>query len=235
MLDDRDQTRRRPQHELQWSMTVLIIAVNVAVYILQNIFDRPANAAINNAFSLSVSGLKHGHLWQLITFQFMHAPIVRGGILHLLGNCFTIYLFGPGVEKALGRLGFLKLYLLSGAVGGLLQMTVGILWPEHFGQSIIGASAGALGLLAAFATYFPSRLVHIFFLPFPVRADILLAAGVIGALIGLFVPSGHVAHCAHLGGILWGFIFARRTNRVDHPAPLFRNAKNLLKIKTVRE
>jgi membrane associated rhomboid family serine protease len=182
-----------------------------------------------------VDGLKHGHVWQLVTYQFLHAPLVNGGIIHLLGNCFIIYLFGCGVEKAIGSFSFLKLYLFGGALGGLLQMMVGLFWPAHFGQSVIGASAGAFGLLAAYATFLPERLVHLFFLPFAVRADILLAIAVLGALIGLFVPFGHVAHCAHLGGILWGFAYARKTNRTRKVDPPFRLAKGLFKFGTVHE
>jgi membrane associated rhomboid family serine protease len=82
----------------------------------------------------------------------------------------------------------------------------------------VGASAGAFGLIAAYGTLFPREQLRPFFLPVAVRADVVLALGVTITVAGLFLPSGHVAHCAHLGGILTGFLFARQVMR-RHPAP----------------
>ena len=208
MLDDRDYMRRRPRYELQWSVTVLIVAINVLIFVLQNLVDYRSNYPYDH-FALSVNGLKHGYIWQLITFQFLHLPLNRGGIFHLLGNLYAIWLLGPAVEEKIGRLGFIRVYLLSGTLGGLLQIIAGYFSPEHFGGMVVGASAGVFGVLAVFATFFPARHLHVFFLPFTIRADVLLTTAVAGTLAGLFFPSGNVAQCAHLGGIFMGFIFAR--------------------------
>ena len=220
MLDDRDNMCRAPRFKLKWSATVVIIALNAAVFVLQNLLDYRPDFSIYNHFALSVDGLKHGHLWQLVTFQFLHLPLDRGGIFHLIGNLFVIHLFGVSLEKEIGRLKFLELYLLSGTIGGLLQMTGGLLSPEHFGNAVLGASAGAFGIMAAFATFFPGRNVHMFFLPFAIRADFLMSLAVTATLLGLFLPSGHMAHCAHLGGIFCGFIFARKLMRPHQQLPV---------------
>jgi membrane associated rhomboid family serine protease len=220
MLEDRDNMRRSPRFKLKWSATVMIIALNIAVFVFQNLVDYRSDFSIYNNFALSVDGLKHGHLWQLVTFQFLHLPLDQGGIFHLFGNLFVIWLFGVSLEQRIGRLKFIELYLLSGTVGGLLQMAGGLLSPEHFGNAVVGASAGAFGIMAAFATFFPGRNVHMFFLPFAIRADFLMSFAVVATLLGLFLPSGHMAHCAHLGGIFCGFIFARKLVRLDEQRPV---------------
>jgi membrane associated rhomboid family serine protease len=223
MLDDRDYMRRRPQFELQWSMTVLIVALNVVVYIIQNVLEFGSQFPFNHYFALSVDGLRHGHIWQLLSFQFLHAPLNQGsGIFHLLGNCFTIYVFGQAVEEAIGRFSFLKLYLLGGVLGGLLQMAAGRLWPEHFGQSVIGASAGAFGLLAAFCALFPQRPLNLFFVPIEFRASTLLWISIGVTIVGIFIRNTLVAHCAHLGGILTGLIYVRLITHSQKPLVMWR-------------
>lgn len=222
MLDDRDYMRRRPRYELQWSVTVIIVAINVLIFVIQNLFDYSGNYPIYDLFALSVNGLKHGHIWQLLTFQFLHAPLRAGGIFHILGNCFVIYVFGQAVEEAIGRFSFLKLYLLSGALGGLLQMAAGLFWPEHFGQSVVGASAGAFGLVAAFCTLFPQRPLSLFFLPIEFRASTLLWISIGGTLVGIFLRNSLVAHCAHMGGILTGLIYVRLITHSQKPLVIWR-------------
>jgi len=205
------------RHGWRRPVTLMLISVNVAMFVFQNAAASGA-FPVYKEFALSVDGLKHGHFWQLITFQFLHLPLSDGGIFHLLGNLFVIHLFGKRLEETMGGTNFLKLYLVSGTMGGMLQMAGGWLSPENFGVAVVGASAGAFGLIAAYGTLFPREQLRPFFLPVSIRADVLLALGVTITVVGLFLPSGHVAHCAHLGGILTGFLFARQVMR-RHPAP----------------
>jgi len=207
MFEDRDYLRQaRPGP--QWSATIAILAANVIVFIFQYLAVRVApDFPFDQYFALSLEGIKHGFVWQLLTFQFMH-----GGILHLLLNSWAIFVFGRAVEAALGRMRMLQLYFLSGIVGGLVQMLGAWLLPEHFGDAVVGASAGAFGLVAAFATLFPNqRLVMLvyFVLPIAMRARTLLWLSLGFALFGIIVPYGNVAHAAHMGGILTGMIFSR--------------------------
>jgi len=129
MVEDRDFARSRVQFVAQWSVTHLLILANVLVYIWKMLSTPKGSRKSTINFALSVEGLKHGQVWQLFTAQFLHAPVNDGGAFHLLGNMFVIYLVGRGVEAALGKMRFLALYLLSGALGGLLQMAGGL-----FGQ-----------------------------------------------------------------------------------------------------
>lgn len=225
MLDDRDYMRSRSRFEAQWSATLVVIVINVVVFIVQNIVEYERLFPVDHWFALSVDGLKSGHVWQLITFQFLHAPIESGGILHLLGNLFTIYVFGRAVEEAVGKSSFVKLYLMSGVFGGMLQMAGGLIWPNHFGSLVVGASAGAFGLVAAFATLFPQQPLHLFFLPIEFRARTLLWVSVVISLIGIVRPPSagvNVAHCAHLGGILTGLAYIRWLTSVQKPLMIWQ-------------
>ena len=204
------------------SATAAIVAGIVAVFLLQNLADALSLFPIYRDFALSLDGLRHFQFWQLITFQFLHVRLADGGIFHLLGNVFAICLCGPAVEKSLGKLRLLALYLLAGTAGGLLQMTGAFFAPDRFGTAVVGGSAGACALLAALATFFPTRRLHFFFLPVSIRADHFFALAVIATIAGLFLPSAHVAHGAHLGGLFIGFFAARnfaRSRPVLAPVP----------------
>ncbi|MEI6782169.1 MAG: rhomboid family intramembrane serine protease, partial [Verrucomicrobiota bacterium] len=160
MLDDR-YYMRRPTFGSPWSATVVLVAVNVVAFILQSVLSGFSSFPTNRFFALSVDGLRHGFVWQLLTYQLMH-----GGLIHLLLNCWAIYVFGREVEDTLGRQKFLALYFSSGVIGGLFQALGGLLLRGHFAESVVGASAGAFGLVAAFATLYPERplMLLIFFI-----------------------------------------------------------------------
>ena len=211
MLEDRPYMRR-PSFAPRWSITLLLVIANAAAFILQNLLATAAPQIILNS-GLSVNGLSHGYVWQLITFQFMHA-----GWLHLLLNCFAIYMFGREVEEALGRKGFLTLYFSSGILGGLLQLGYSKLlaWltnqPAFLMTHVVGASAGACGLIAAFAMLYPERplmLLLFFIIPVNMRAKFLLLFEGIITLVGLASVRSNIAHAAHMGGMLTGIIFVR--------------------------
>jgi membrane associated rhomboid family serine protease len=209
MLEDRDYMRERPPN-LRLSLTAVLLAANVVFFITQWWADSSyGRLRINGLFALSVPGLRQGYLWQLITFQFMHASL-----LHLLGNLLVIYFFGRPIEEALGKAGFLKVYLTSGVFGGLLQLGISLLWPRHVGAApVVGASAGAFGLVAAFAALFPELPLTLLVFPVSMRAKFLLVFALAPALFGILVPLDNVAHAAHLGGIVMGFAIARWHSR----------------------
>jgi len=235
MLEDRDYMRQAPARP-RWSATVTLIVVNALVYIFQYyLLPQIAPAfEFEKYFALSLDGLRAGHVWQLLTYQFMH-----GGFWHIFLNCWAIYVFGRVVETALGKRRMLTLYFLSGVVGGLVQMLCAWLFPEHFGGAVVGASAGAFGLVAAFAVLFPDqRLVMLLFfiIPLIMRARTLLWLSVALAVLGILLPyvgigiMGSIAHAAHLGGIVTGFLFAHWMRGFRAP-PLFDDrTKSSLKI-----
>jgi membrane associated rhomboid family serine protease len=215
MLDDRPYMRQ-PTRQFYWSATMALLVANVVAFFLQYLI-RTSNPVLYNYLPLSLDGLRHGCVWQLVTFQFMH-----GGILHLVFNCWALYFFGREVESALGQRNFLILYFASGIVGGLCQMAGALAWPYHFGEEVVGASAGVFGLVAAFAVLYPDRplmMLLFFVIPVNMRAKFLLWFSAAFALVGIVLPVataeqvpglGGIAHAAHLGGMLMGVFYIRQ-------------------------
>jgi membrane associated rhomboid family serine protease len=212
MLEDREYMRE-PAYQERWSLTIWLVIVNAVAFVTQKLAylafpaSFPFESPVDRFFALSLPGLKEGYVWQFVTFQFMH-----GGIWHLLLNCFAIWMFGRAVEEALGRCSFLVLYFASGVMGGLFQVLAALLVPSQFSGAVVGASAGAFGLTAAFAVLYPNRpltLLLFFVLPITMRAKYLLLISGLLAVFGLVFRSDNVAHAAHLGGMLTGIVFVR--------------------------
>jgi membrane associated rhomboid family serine protease len=133
--------------------------------------------------------------WQLITYQFLH-----GGFTHIFFNMLMLWMFGMEIENLMGSRKFLIFYLLAGIGGGLLQITLG-----SGGGPIIGASGAVYGVMVAFAMFFPDRMIYIYFL-FPVKAKYLI----VFLMVIEFLSVGNgsfIAHLAHLGGAISGFLF----------------------------
>jgi membrane associated rhomboid family serine protease len=152
--------------------------------------------------------LAQGYIWQLLTYQFMHA-----NLWHILLNSWAIFVFGREIEAALGWKKFLTLYLSSGVLGGIFQMLAAMAWPEHFGGAVVGASAAGFGLIAAFAALFPDReltLLLFFVIPLRLSARTLLILSAVLAVAGVVFPTDNIANAAHLGGMVMGFIFVRQ-------------------------
>src|SRR3954463_15190479 len=148
MLEDRSYMRQ-PSFSPHFSATVVLLIINIAAFLLQNILAHYWSNLLYYG-PLSVDGLRRGFVWQLLTFQLLHS-----GFWHLFWNCFAIWMFGRAVEDALGKKNFYILYVTSGVAGGLFQVLAGLIAPRFFEGLVVGASAGAFGLTTAFALLFP--------------------------------------------------------------------------------
>jgi membrane associated rhomboid family serine protease len=202
-----------------WTATTALMAVITAVFLLQlaaevyaehyyDTVEHHADAVqifrFLSLLPLSTAGLAHGYVWQLLTFQFLHA-----GLWHLLGNLLGLWFFGRAIESGLGRGNMLRLYFLSGITGGLLQALLGLLLPERLGGPVVGASAGVIGLFAAFAMFQPEAKILLWFV-IPVSARQVFWFSLIVAVVFIVLPSSTtVANGAHLGGLLAGAAFVR--------------------------
>jgi len=199
---------REPDYrESRVSFTIALLIVNATAFLVQLAANSSA-AGVEieyKYFALSLAGLMHGYVWQLLTFKFMHA-----GWMHIIFNSLAIYFFGRPVEDALGRRHFLTLYLASGVIGGLVQMQFAVLLPS-FNGAVVGASAGASGLVAAFAIlHWEERFsLLIYFIPVNMTGKILLAVSLVLAFLGILTPNSGIANAAHLGGILTGGFYVR--------------------------
>jgi membrane associated rhomboid family serine protease len=212
MLEDRDYMRQ-PEYTPRVSMTVVLVVINVIAFIAECIaYGYPPRILEGNHFALSVEGIKSGFYWQFLTFQFMHA-----GLLHILFNCWTIFVFGREIEQQFGARKFLTLYFSSGIIGGVVQVLGGLIWPSHLGTAVVGASAGAMGLIAAFAALYPEQVLTIFILVFPVnvRAKYLLGGIAVLSVLCILFPASiftlllgqNVSNAAHLGGMAMGLFY----------------------------
>ncbi|HEX7653034.1 MAG TPA: rhomboid family intramembrane serine protease [Verrucomicrobiae bacterium] len=191
-------------------VTFVFLIVYVLAYLTELVVNHSFRAQTGwfyGHFALSLPGLQHGWWWQLITYQLMHQ-----GWLHLIFNGWVIFCFGEGLEPVLGRLRYTLLLLLSGVLGGLLQCLAAGLWPWYFGGGVVGASASAFGLVAAYAAMFPSfplELLILYVIPVTISARTLLIGSLAVALVGFGWRIGNVAHAAHLGGMVAGYLFIR--------------------------
>ena len=141
--------------------------------------------------------------WQLLTYAFLH-----GSLLHLFFNMFALYMFGASIEHVFGSRRYLVYYLvcvLSAAITQLLvaRMTGGF-YPT------VGASGGVFGLLLAYGLYFPNNRVMLLFPPIPMPARVFVFVyALLELVMGVAGVQSGVAHFAHLGGMVGGYIMLR--------------------------
>ncbi len=194
-------------------LTTWLIAVLITAFLLQSVLLFYGDFVLSSQLALSVEGLRHGKVWQLLTFQFLHSCPWPW---HVLFNCLGLYFFGRPVEEMVGSRKFISLYLLSGLAGGLLQVLVTVLLPRHEDIPVVGASAGVCGMIAIYCAVNPMQelTTWIYFLPITIRAKYLLIGLSAYSVYGTLIPLGAVAHAAHLGGILVGLSYVRFARRI---------------------
>jgi membrane associated rhomboid family serine protease len=175
-----------------------LVAANVLVFALQGL----SHGALELPFALwplqPIEGAPHFHLWQIITYAFLHST---GNITHLLFNMLGVWMFGSEVERYVGPRRLLACYFASVVTAALSQLFI----PMLFGAPpapTIGASGGVFGLLLAYAFLFPRRKVIPLIPPIPMPAWLFAAfyAGV-ELFLGVTGTLSGVAHFAHLGGM----------------------------------
>ena len=180
----------------------LMIALGV-IFALQAIDQAYIRSNVQSWLALWPSDvLGRGFIWQLLTFQLLHA-----GPLHLLFNLLGIWFFGRSVESAHGPARMLQLFFISGFAGGLLQVLVSLIIPG-WTSPVVGASAGTMGFLAAFCLLEPSGTVVLYFVPVQARVVLFISLGLSLFLTLVPIDAG-MAHPAHLGGLLAGMAIVR--------------------------
>lgn len=193
-------------------VTQALIIANVVVFLLQQFLGDPALASMM-LWPLGPNGLDlfsaayEFKPWQLLTYGFMH-----GGFPHLLFNMLALYMFGAPLEYTWGNRRFLTYFLVCIVGAGLLQLVVGW-WTVSNGGApypTVGASGGVFGLLLAYGMLFPNQRVMLLFPPIPMKARTLVVVyGAIELMLGFTGWQPGVAHFAHLGGMLFGWLLIR--------------------------
>jgi len=168
------------------------------------------------------------HSFQVVSYMFLH-----GGLEHLFFNMFALWMFGRTLEYRLGSQRFLTYYLVCGIGAALLQLGVGALEYGHavslYGASslsarmllqvpTVGASGAVFGLLLAYGVLYPESIIMLLIPPIPIKAKwFVVIYGLIELFFGMSGRQPGVAHFAHLGGMLWGFLllwYWRKTRKI---------------------
>ena len=170
-----------------------LIIINVIIFIGTSL---PMLANLRNYFILFPPSTSYFKPIQLVTHMFMHADMG-----HLFFNMFALYFFGPMTERVWGAKKFLVFYLLCGAGAMGLHLLIG------GGSPVLGASGAISGVVLAFAMLFPNAKVMLLIPPIPMKAKhmVLVFLG-IDLFLGLSSYNTGIAHFAHLGGALFGFL-----------------------------
>jgi membrane associated rhomboid family serine protease len=179
----------------------ILISVNVVVYLLNVIV--PVMTLRLGLLPQAV--FEQFALWQPVTYMFLHST---GGIGHILFNMLALWMIGTELERTWGTRFFVKYYLITG-IGAAVTSLVLALFSETVYYSVtVGASGAIYGLLLAFAMYFPHRMLILFIFPVPARIAVTIL-GAIAFLSSIGGPGGGVAHSAHLGGLLVGYLYLK--------------------------
>jgi membrane associated rhomboid family serine protease len=176
----------------RWVLRLLV--ANVALFLLKELAP-----ALTRAMAF-VPALVLERPWTLVTYMFAHA-----GMWHLFFNMLALVFFGPRVEAEMGERDFLVLYCLSGMTGGILSFVSP--WTP-----IVGASGAIYGVMMAYAYLWPRAQIFLWGV-FPVEARWLVVFMTALSLYGGFRGMDDIAHFAHLGGFLGGFLFLRWRSR----------------------
>ncbi|HCN19756.1 MAG: hypothetical protein A2060_05000 [Planctomycetes bacterium GWA2_50_13] len=206
----------------KWTRAIkILVSVNVGVFVLQLLFF-----SISTQWSggRPVEGIGYGYpdpftklfwfyppdtfghlwLWQLFSYTFLHSIYDPW---HLIINMFALWMFGSDVERAVGTKRFLTLYFTAGVFSALLSTLLGS------NSAILGASGAIFAVEVAFAMFFPEATIILFIFPIKAKHLVMIFAGMT-ALNCLMPSGGGIAYYAHLGGLLYGFLFVRYEPRL---------------------
>ncbi|RMG33536.1 MAG: rhomboid family intramembrane serine protease [Gammaproteobacteria bacterium] len=187
----------------------ILLALNIALFLVELL--RPE--ALLGRFALWPLGVDGGTAsfgmqptfepWQLLSYAFLH-----GGWMHLLLNMYALWLFGVPMERTWGSFRFLVFYLVCVVGAGLTQLLATLHSAEAY--PTIGASGGVFGILLAFGMTYPNVRLMLLFPPMVLRAKwFVILYGAVELVFGITGTQAGVAHFAHLGGMLFGYLLIR--------------------------
>jgi len=186
-------------------VTLFLIGANALVFLLQ--LSAPGLEVPFALWPLGAARASGGHvsfqLWQLVTYAFLH-----GSLTHIGLNMFALYMFGAPMERVFGPRRYLTYYFVCVLSAGVAQLLTaaftGAVYPT------VGASGAVFGLLLAYAIYFPNNRVMLIFPPIPMPARVfVIVYACVELFLGVTGTQEGVAHFAHLGGLVGGYLMLR--------------------------
>jgi membrane associated rhomboid family serine protease len=180
--------------------TLALLGANILVFLLQDQMG-PQFLLQFALWPAGIPGAPAFEPWQLVSYGFLHS-----GYMHLFFNMLALYMFGPDIERLFGTRFFTLYYFGCVVSAALVHLTVSA-WMGATPAPMVGASGAVFGLLLAFGWYFPQRRVMLIFPPIPMPARVFVAVfGVLELVLGVTGTASGVAHFAHLGGMLGGWL-----------------------------
>ncbi len=194
------------------TVTKNLLIINILAFFASYVLEQN-NIYLSYWGGLHFFGSPDFHFYQFITYQFLH-----GGFTHLFFNMFALWMFGCVIERVWGPQKYLIYYLVCGIGAGLCQELVQFLTGSF--SLTIGASGAVYAILLAFGMTFPEERMFIFPLPIPIKAK-WFVIGYVGIELfsAISSPGDGVAHMAHLGGMLFGYMLIQYWRR--HPSQNF--------------
>lgn len=209
------------------NLLIINCVVLLAQYVLEpSAFGRGGRdlLSVSEYFSLHFFLASDFHVWQVFTYMFMH-----GGLTHLFFNMFALWMFGVVIENTLGQKRFLIYYFICGIGAAVCQelwqlgqyfmeglqnydgvnlIGYGIKTMDEYLNtwSTVGASGAVYGVLLAFGVLYPNQRIMLLIPPIPMKAKYFVFAYAVIELVSAFTTNGNVAHFAHLGGMLFGWL-----------------------------
>jgi membrane associated rhomboid family serine protease len=195
-------------------VTAALLVANILIYLLQQGGGDSflAHYALWPLGPTHLAQLGDGNLlrigfswWQIVTYSFLH-----GSFTHIAFNMLALWMFGGPVENVLGARRYTLFYFACVIGAACAQLAVMDLFQSAQFYPTVGASGGVFGLLLAFAMFYPHARIAFIFVPVPVPAPLFVGGYVIIELIlGITGTQAGVAHFAHLGGALVGFLLIK--------------------------
>lgn len=203
-----------------------LIIINVLFFLAETILPSSTSDWMFEKMGLFFWESNYFRLYQLVTHMFLHA-----NLSHLFMNMFALWMFGRVLEYDLGSKRFLTYYMVTGIGAALLHL--GVSWIEVTHMKLaaaeavsnqyliteivqrinvvtVGASGAVFGVLLAFGMLHPNSVIMLLIPPIPIKAKyFVIGYGVIELFLGVSGAGGNIAHFAHVGGMLWGFILLR--------------------------
>ena len=200
----------RQHYSLMPPVIKFLLIANVAIFLFETQYFEKlvGNFAlwpyVSEYWRIATGGeIYRFHLWQLLSYAFLH-----GSWMHLLLNMYALWLFGVALENRWGSRNFAMYYLVCIIGAGLTQLLVTSLSVEQGGYfPTLGASGGVFGVLLAYGMFFPNQVLILLIPPMPIKAKyFVLIYGLVELVFGITGTQSGVAHFAHLGGMLFGFL-----------------------------
>ncbi len=225
-------------------ITKNLLIINILAFIAALVMEQTSGISLNNLLGLHFFMATDFNITQLLTYLFMHST---ANWMHITFNMLMLWMFGSVVEQAWGAKRFLFYYILCGIGAGVMQEITQFFWiyytlysqhplgiAEAFtvmsgmagqlnGLTTVGASGAIYALLLAFGMMFPEERMFIIPIPIPIKAKWMIIGTIaLELFLTLATPGDQVAHLAHLGGMLFGFLLIRYWQK--HPSSDYGNS-----------